>query len=893
MPSSKLQGTVPSPDGAGSTPVYFLNFSSPFQVADAKLLPPDMLAFPSRMRDGILRSTIYHETGWSNALNIAMTQVASKAFEVTGDVPIHVKRSQELLLNSEGGEGWIDLLLKALLDYSTTDNGLFIEIERETKSPLSKVTGLWVLDSLRCYRTGNPEYPVVYTDIDGANHSLAQHQVIAIADTPQSNPRWRGIGLCAASRCYKSILLMIAIERYFYEKITGQRPLGIHFVSGMSDKQLEAAVEHAKNQNYAKGVQQYQGALVVALMGDTEPKIATVDFASLPDRFDRAYEVSLANRRFASALGFSVDELEPQTGNALGTGAQAQVQFRRDQRKGLAALEPRLIHQLHQKVLPKSVTYSFVSRDLDDSLKEADLKSKQIAGYIPAVEKQVITPLQALQQLVEEKVFPKTFLAGQSELQDRSLTDTERSEDLNSSSNSNTSDDDTTTATTTTTPSQLPAQPSSPIAATNNPTTTTGTGAPAIIADPNNQPLPAPANLVVIGNDDGDTAESESEPKPKNATRTKTEKAMVAADEVIDNPGARGGKYYYDENNQVQYGEPPKPNVVDNKTLTEGVKLELLNAFTPESMLVKGWTPTPSRTGEYHSSLDAAKAVAIPMATQYPNNTVVVKTTPNGYIVASQPTQQKYQNKTVNGRKIQTVTNTPSPTTTTTAKPKQQQPEKVTKTETKPVATSKKPPLQPNINSLSRQATSSSAVVGSGTGTGNHARVGFISDDSGGLTTKPSLSPRVRVRDEQGGPTSKSSSPAQAQAQAPSRAKAKVQPQSQAQASDYGITKSVEPSQYQNRGNISPIKTRSKKERIGKKRMALTSASKPSNNNVVVKPETKDIIAQEYPKALNLVEKFKGWGFDGPDNPDNDGVTLKHGHHDQSTHGRRHLGGCC
>ncbi|MEI6046720.1 MAG: hypothetical protein WCS37_20410, partial [Chloroflexota bacterium] len=704
---------------------------------------------------------IYHETGWSNALNIAMTQVASKAFEVTGYVPIHVKRSQELLLNSEGGDGWIDLLLKALLDYSTTDNGLFIEIERETKSPLSKVTGLWVLDSLRCYRTGNPEYPVVYTDIDGANHSLAQHQVIAIADTPQSNPRWRGIGLCAASRCYKSILLMIAIERYFYEKITGQRPLGIHFVSGMSDKQLEAAVEHAKNQNYAKGVQQYQGALVVALMGDTEPKIATVDFASLPDRFDRAYEVSLANRRFASALGFSVDELEPQTGNALGTGAQAQVQFRRDQRKGLAALEPRLIHQLHQKVLPKSVSYTFVSRDLDDSLKEADLKSKQIAGYIPAVEKQVITPLQALQQLVEEKVFPKTFLAGQAELQDRSLTDTERSEDLN---NNPTTASSTAAGVAQPQPQPQPDATENPVQQQQPTADQQPTQTPPDQAQAQNSSSNTPMNLVVLGND---------VVTKKTTTTTTTKKEGGEA--RIDNPGARGGKFWYDENGTVQYGPPPKG--IQAKSLEErkaeifkNVSTALATTQTPEDFKAKGWALIPGATGgAYHASSAAAIAIATPLAAKNPKITVAVKPVKGkGFAVATRPTT----------------------TTTTDKKPSQSNDQRM-------------PPIKFDFSS----GPTSSSSGGSG------------STSSGGSGIKKSVEPGNR------------------------------------KTTSGNIAKSREPSQYANRGNITgPVSSSSssKKEArvfVGKKRVGLAPK--------VVELDTRELIAKEYPKALNLVEQFK------------------------------------
>jgi hypothetical protein len=332
MPSTALAGTIPEVGAGYTSPLVF--FMQP-GVPEVQLLPYDLVtAGASRARDAILRSTIRYESMWANAVNIALTQIAVKAFELIGDVPLQVKRSQELLLDSEGGEGWIELLLKALQDFCLTDNGLFIEIERETKYEQSKVKNLWVLDSVRCWRTGNPKYPVIYTDIDGRNHVLEPHQVIAIADMPNSNPWTRGVGLCAAARAYKAILKTIAIERYYWEKITGNRPQSISFMNGLSPKQLEDAIAHARAQNKAKGIETYMGAMVVALLGDAAPEIKTIDFASLPDNFNREYEDRQAKIVYAAALGYSVDELEPQTGQALGVGAQSQTQMQRDRLEG-------------------------------------------------------------------------------------------------------------------------------------------------------------------------------------------------------------------------------------------------------------------------------------------------------------------------------------------------------------------------------------------------------------------------------------------------------------------------------------------------------------------------------------------------------------------------------
>jgi hypothetical protein len=126
---------------------------------------------------------------------------------------------------------WTTFLYQHLRDFLTTDNGAFIEIVRATRAAGSRIIGLMHLDSLRCQRTGDPDIPVIYTDRKGREHEMKYHQVMLFADMPDPGATYFGVGYCAASRAYKSIYRMSAIERYGSEKVSGRRPLAIHFVN--------------------------------------------------------------------------------------------------------------------------------------------------------------------------------------------------------------------------------------------------------------------------------------------------------------------------------------------------------------------------------------------------------------------------------------------------------------------------------------------------------------------------------------------------------------------------------------------------------------------------------------------------------------------------------------
>jgi len=379
--------------------------------SDVKVLPPAPPAFWTPKRDYVLRSTIYHESFWASAIYIAATKMASKSWEVEGDVSLRVKRAHELIDGVDFHGGWASFCLKQIRDFLTTDNGQFFEVIRAGRGGLnSQIIGLAHLDSARCSRTGDPDIPVVYRDRKNVEHEMHDYQVVSLADMPDPGETWNGVGFCAASRAYQQIVKQAAVEGYYYEKITGRSVKNIYFVNAYNEKQIQNALNSAKEEADQKGVVYYMGAVIVPVPGEKPVSVASVPLASLPEGWDRKQELDVTLLAYADAIGLDPQDLQPLTGQPLGTGAQSQVLDDKASGKGLATWPQSMAHALNWWVIPDMTTFLFVEKDLRDRQGEANYTKTEIEAQGIAVEKGITTGQQAMQYLVDKHIYPNEFI---------------------------------------------------------------------------------------------------------------------------------------------------------------------------------------------------------------------------------------------------------------------------------------------------------------------------------------------------------------------------------------------------------------------------------------------------------------------------------------------------
>jgi len=369
------------------------------------------------LRDAVLVSTLDLEDMWASAVNKAVTKIAVRGYEVSDsdDSARRTEKGKSLIMNFDGPSEYRSGMAKTVQDFLLCDNGWFVEVERENKNPASRPRALYHLDSFRCYRTGNLDYPVLYWDWMGKWHKIPAASIIFGSDMPSARSRMFNKGRCAASRAFQTIVKLAAVETYFREKITGSRALALHFIAGVGPKQIQDAMETSEAEKVRKGQVVYKGAVMVPVMAQgTEISIATIDLASVPDGFDVDQERRDAYLRYANALGVPVQDIQPLSGQGLGTGTQTVILDEAAEGQGLAFFVKDFEDKVNNLLMPKTTVFSIKANDIRDQQAQAALdlsKAQKLttllgSGQAPGV----ISPQMALQMAVDDGLVPREFL---------------------------------------------------------------------------------------------------------------------------------------------------------------------------------------------------------------------------------------------------------------------------------------------------------------------------------------------------------------------------------------------------------------------------------------------------------------------------------------------------
>lgn len=373
---------------------------------------PSLPFHGSRERDRILTATLDLEDMWASAVNKAVTKIAVRGYEVADndDSTRRTEAGQKIARDFDGPAEYRTGMSKVVQDFLLTDNGWFVEVVRASKSPGAKVQALYHLDSFRCYRTGNLDYPVLYLDWEGGWHKLRGDQVIFGSDMPSPRARMFNRGRCAASRAFQTIVKLSAVETYFREKITGSRALGLHFITGVSAKQLQDAMETSEAEKIRRGHIVYKGAVMVPIQTDQQINIATIDLASIPDGFDVDLERKDAYLRYANALGVPVQDIQPLSGQGLGTGTQTVILDEAAEGQGLAYFVKDFEDKINHLVMPKQTIFQIKVNDVRDQSAQAALSKQKADTIVALLGGGVISQPMALQMAVDDGIVPPEFL---------------------------------------------------------------------------------------------------------------------------------------------------------------------------------------------------------------------------------------------------------------------------------------------------------------------------------------------------------------------------------------------------------------------------------------------------------------------------------------------------
>jgi hypothetical protein len=354
-------------------------------------------------RDMELRKFWPTESMLASAIYGVAAANAAFSWELTG--PDQTRDAVQTMLNSASlGKGWQHFIIQVSLDLLTQDNGAFVEMIRAGNSPTAAVIGIAHLDSAACQRTGNPEFPVIYTDLKGYRHKMPWYSIISIEEMPSPDQKMFGVQLCAVSRVLKWAQILRDIQTYKSEKIGGRFERAIHIVGGPQKSELDDIRKRAEEQADNLGLTRYVLPIILTSMNPDKPvSHVQIDLAALPDGFDIDTEMKWYINQLALGFGRDYQDFAPLPGGNLGTSAQSEVLAEKGRAKGPALFMKLIEHKFNfWGVLPQNVEFAFKEQDLEQETKQATVRKTRAEARKTRLDSGELTPQVARDIALEE-----------------------------------------------------------------------------------------------------------------------------------------------------------------------------------------------------------------------------------------------------------------------------------------------------------------------------------------------------------------------------------------------------------------------------------------------------------------------------------------------------------
>jgi len=297
---------------------------------------------------------------------------------VTAHVEQAFKFERILLDASEFGQGFDTFVTKWVEDLLTQDNGAFAEIigDGDPTGPIVGMPfGVAHLDSYRCARTSNPEYPVIYTDTNGDRFRLHHTRVAYASLQPSPISEMLGVGFCSISRCVNTSQHLMDVLTYKQEKLGSRPSRGMMVTKGGLDPQdVREAMEIANEAMDSQQLNRFSKIAVVGAQSLPDAGLELVALSSLPDGFDEQQSTTIGMA--AIALAFGVDPRELWPGLSVGsTRAEALVAHLKARTKGIGQIIAITERAIGGKFLPPTLYMEFDYQDDAQDRQVADIRA--------------------------------------------------------------------------------------------------------------------------------------------------------------------------------------------------------------------------------------------------------------------------------------------------------------------------------------------------------------------------------------------------------------------------------------------------------------------------------------------------------------------------------------
>jgi hypothetical protein len=195
-----------------------------------------------------------HLSGAIYAMESKMTAIPRRVVPRDSSIKEHQEQADYMTAvieqGAQFGDGWEKFFGMFVEDLLTQDNGAFAEIigdGEKTGHIIGAPISVAHLDSHRCTRTGNIDFPVVYENIDGKKYKLHYSRVMMVSQMSSPIKEMNGVGFCAVSRAVNVAQTLIDILNYKQEKL-GSRPQRALIVTqgGLDPKDVQTGFQLAE-----------------------------------------------------------------------------------------------------------------------------------------------------------------------------------------------------------------------------------------------------------------------------------------------------------------------------------------------------------------------------------------------------------------------------------------------------------------------------------------------------------------------------------------------------------------------------------------------------------------------------------------------------------------------
>lgn len=329
--------------------------------------------------DVALRGLFYraHNTLVQGAIDLFIQNVLSTPYEISGGRN-KTYQWQEIFWESEFGEGYDTFLSKVLLDALTLNRGGFVGISAygDADQPINddtKITGLYHLDALRLYPTGNLEYPYYYqSEVTSTFHRLHKTRVYRLTNLPTPDARLFGMGLSPLYKMVSQSNAQIMLGRLQNEQLNDLPPSGAVLASNIKGDTIGQIAELYEADRIRDGQNVYRAPITLESLNPNEPAdLKFIPFAMLPPDFNYQTYLDMHVNLVALSLGIDPQDVWPLSGQALGTGTQSKVLQSKAKGKGYGYMLKK-ITRIFNKVLPKALEYKSQWTNEEADKEEAD-----------------------------------------------------------------------------------------------------------------------------------------------------------------------------------------------------------------------------------------------------------------------------------------------------------------------------------------------------------------------------------------------------------------------------------------------------------------------------------------------------------------------------------------